>query len=91
VLEGKAVRKEEEGEEKPVEAASAKPDKTARRIPKVVDVDEELEDDALLGESTLAKMSAAREDTPAVETPAAKIEEQAPAAPEEANQAETKE
>jgi small subunit ribosomal protein S2 len=70
VLEGKAMRKEEEGEEKPLEEAQARLEKSARRIPKVVDVDEELEDDALLGEATLAKMSAAREDAPAVETPA---------------------
>ncbi len=72
VMEGKALHKEEEGEEKPAEEAQPQPDKAARRIPKVVDVDEDLEDDALLGEATLAKMSAAREDvteTPAVETP----------------------
>jgi small subunit ribosomal protein S2 len=69
VLEGKAMRKEED-EEKLAAEAQPKPDKSARRIPKVVDVDEELEDDALLGEATLAKMSAAREDAPAVETPA---------------------
>jgi small subunit ribosomal protein S2 len=69
VLEGKAMRKEEEGEEKPAETGQARMEKTARRIPKVVDVDEELEDDALLGEATLAKMSAAREDVPAGETP----------------------
>ena len=81
VLEGKAMRKEEEGEEKLAETAQARPEKTARRIPKVVDVDEELEDHALLGEATLAKMSAAREDaaeTPVVET----TESQAPT-PEE--------
>jgi small subunit ribosomal protein S2 len=58
VLEGKAMRKEEEGEEKPSEQAKAKTDKTARKT-KVVDTDDELQDDALLGESTLAKMSAA--------------------------------
>ncbi|MGZ9233975.1 MAG: 30S ribosomal protein S2 [Anaerolineales bacterium] len=73
VLEGKAMRKEEEGEEKSSEAAQARPDKSARRIPKVVDVDEELEDNALLGESTLAKLSAAREDV--VETPPAETTE----------------
>jgi small subunit ribosomal protein S2 len=78
VLEGKAMRKEEEGEEKPAEAAQARADKSARRIPKVVDVDEELEDKALLGESTLAKLSAAREDV--VETPAVeKTEDKVPA------------
>jgi small subunit ribosomal protein S2 len=84
VLEGKAMRKEED-EDKPVAEAQPKPDKSARRIPKVVDVDEELEDNALLGEATLAKMSAAREDVPAAETPAAeKTETPAPAAPEAA-------
>jgi len=89
ILEGKAMRKEED-EGKPVAEAQPRPDKSARRIPKVVDVDEELEDNALLGEATLAKMSAAREDapvveTPAVETPAAdKTENPAPAAPEAA-------
>jgi small subunit ribosomal protein S2 len=78
VLEGKALRKEEEGEEKPAETA-ARPEKSARRIPKVVDVDDELEDNALLGEATLAKMSAAREDV--VETPVVeKTEEKVPAA-----------
>jgi small subunit ribosomal protein S2 len=88
VLEGKAMRKEEEGEEKPVEA-QPRPDKSARRIPKVVDVDEDLSDNALLGEATLAKLSAAREDTPAAETPAA--EKNAPAAPEAPAPTETKE
>ena len=81
VLEGKAMRKEED-EDKPVMEAQSKPDKSARRIPKVVDVDEEVEDKALLGEATLAKLSAAREDAPAAETPAAeKTETPAPAAP----------
>src|SRR5512145_875275 len=60
VLEGKAMRKEEDAEEKPVEAARSKTDRPARK-PKVVETDEELQDDALLGESTLAKMSAAAE------------------------------
>jgi small subunit ribosomal protein S2 len=87
ILEGKALRKEEEGEEKPAEDARARSEKSARRAPKVVDVDEELQDDALLGEATLAKMSAAREDAVAVETPATpaaeKTEDTTPAAPEE--------
>ncbi|HMB22587.1 MAG: 30S ribosomal protein S2 [Chloroflexota bacterium] len=70
VLEGKAMRKDEEGaEEKPDAEAQARADKAARRIPKVVDVDDDLKDDALLGEATLAKMSAARDDAP--EAPAA--------------------
>jgi len=62
VLEGKAMRKEEEGEEKP-EQAKVKSDRPARK-PKVVETEEELQDDALLGEATLAKMSAAADVTP---------------------------
>ena len=85
VLEGKAMRKEEDLEEKPAELAKAKTDRQTRRAPKVVETDEELEDNALLGEATLAKMSAAREEVPAA-TPAATpvVEDQpsAPAAPE---------
>jgi small subunit ribosomal protein S2 len=78
VLEGKAMRKEED-EEKAMAEAQPRPEKSARRIPKVVDVDEELEDKALLGEATLAKLSAAREDV--VETPAVeKTENKVPAA-----------
>ena len=68
VLEGKAMRKEEDVEEKPAEQAKTRSDRSARKAPKVVENDEELEDVALLGESTLAKLSAARE--PIVETPA---------------------
>jgi small subunit ribosomal protein S2 len=80
ILEGKAMRKEED-EDKPLAEAQPRTDKSARRIPKVVEVDEELEDNALLGEATLAKMSAAREDAPAAETPAAeKAETKVPAA-----------
>ncbi|NWG07069.1 MAG: 30S ribosomal protein S2 [Chloroflexi bacterium] len=68
VLEGKAMRKEEETEEeKPSEQAKTKADRPSRKIPRVVDTDEELEDDALLGESTLAKMSAAQEAVKPVE------------------------
>lgn len=59
VLEGKAMRKEEDADEKP-EQTKAKSDRPARK-PKVVETDEELQDDALLGEATLAKMSAAAE------------------------------
>jgi small subunit ribosomal protein S2 len=60
VLEGKAVRKEEDEEEKTEELAGARTDRQARKT-KVVETEEELEDNALLGESTLAKMSAAAE------------------------------
>jgi hypothetical protein len=52
------MRKEEDTEEKSEEMARVRADKTARK-PKVVETDEELEDVALLGESTLAKMNAA--------------------------------
>jgi small subunit ribosomal protein S2 len=69
VLEGKAMRKEEDAEEKPEEQLKGKSDRSARKTPKVVETDEELADTALLGEATLAKMGAAREET--VETPAA--------------------
>ena len=80
ILEGKAMRKEED-EEKAVAETQPRSDKSARRIPKVVEVDEELQDDALLGEATLAKMNAAREDAPPAETPATdKVEQPAPAA-----------
>src|SRR5512147_802744 len=62
VLEGKAMRKEEDTEgEKPADQAKAKSEKPARKAPRVVDTDEEVEDNALLGESTLAKLSAAQE------------------------------
>ena len=92
VLEGKAMRKEEDAE-KAVAETQPRPERSARRIPKVVDVDEELEDKALLGEATLAKMSAAREDATVAETPAAdKTEKPAPETSTDASaQTETKE
>jgi small subunit ribosomal protein S2 len=70
VLEGKAMRKEEDGEqEKPAEQAKTRSEKPARKAPRVVDTDEEQADNALLGESTLAKMNAAQETVkPAEET-----------------------
>src|SRR6185436_14511674 len=80
VLEGKAMRKEEDSEEKPEE--SIRTDRSMRRAPKVVETDVELEDAELLGESTLAKMSPAKKDvveTPAADAPAAPAEESAPA------------
>ena len=80
VLEGKAMRKEED-EDKPAAETQSRSDKSARRIQKVVEVDEELQDDALLGEATLAKMNAAREDAAPAETSATdKAEQPAPAA-----------
>jgi len=81
VLEGKAMRKEEDSEEKPEE--SIKTDRSMRKAPKVVETDVELEDTELLGESTLAKMTPVKKDaeaTPAVDAPAAPTEESTPAA-----------
>ena len=78
VLEGKAMHKEEDTEEKPADMTRARPEKSARK-PKVVETDEELEDNALLGEATLAKMNAAADSEnkkPAVETPPASATEQ---------------
>jgi hypothetical protein len=63
VLEGKASRKEEVDEKPTVEETRGKADKSSRKTAKVVEVDEELADDALLGEATLAKMDAARKVT----------------------------
>jgi len=86
VLEGKAMRKEEaDVEEKSAAELAARSERPARRAPKVVETDEELEDDALLGEATLAKMSAAREDVPAAPV-AEKVPSQTPTpeVPEEA-------
>ena len=61
VLEGKAMRKDEEPvEAKPADAESKQEKSRARKAPKVVDVDEEVNEDALLGEATLAKLSATR-------------------------------
>ena len=57
VLEGKASRKEEEVEEEKPVIEMARTDRPARRAPKVVETEEELEDNALLGEATLAKMA----------------------------------
>src|SRR4029450_6468693 len=71
VLEGKASRKEEDMDEKPV-AETVRTDRAARKGPKVVETDVELADQELLGEATLAKMAPKKEvvvETPAVEAP----------------------
>lgn len=62
VLEGKATRKEEEpAEAAPVAEMEAKAERPrARRAPKVVETEEEVDEDVLLGEATLAKLSATR-------------------------------
>lgn len=76
VLEGKGMRKDDTAEEMLAEEAKSKTEKPARRAPKVVESDVELEDNALLGEATLAKLSATRkpatEEAPAAEV---KVEE----------------
>jgi small subunit ribosomal protein S2 len=75
VLEGKAMRKDDElSEEKLAAEAMAQSDRSTRRAPRIVETDEELEDAALLGQATLAKMNASREDeqTP---TPPPAVEE----------------
>jgi small subunit ribosomal protein S2 len=62
VLEGKAMRKEEDQ----TDEAAAQPDVTveapsrSRKSPKVVESDDTAQEEVLLGESTLAKLSAAR-------------------------------
>jgi small subunit ribosomal protein S2 len=61
VLEGRAMRKEQEPEEVAelvVEGGAEAP--RARRTARVVESDEEVEEGALLGESTMAKLSATR-------------------------------
>jgi small subunit ribosomal protein S2 len=60
VLEGKAMRKEEDaaGED----GALSAEDSSDRKPIRVVDMDEEVDDEELLGEATLAKLNASRED-----------------------------
>jgi len=81
VMEGKASRKDDEGEQAEDVKAEAKPAK-ARPARKVVETEEESSDDALLGKSTLAKLSPKVEE--ATETPAAATTETPAAAPTDA-------
>ncbi|GAB4400808.1 MAG: 30S ribosomal protein S2 [Anaerolineales bacterium] len=67
VIEGKAARKDEEPEQATDAKAEAKPAK-GRPARKVVETDDQADDDALLGKSTLAKMAKSDE---SVEPPAA--------------------
>lgn len=61
VLEGKALRKEEEpGEPEQVSAEGTSEAPRPRKVAKVVETDEDVEEGALLGEATLAKLSATR-------------------------------
>ena len=69
VLEGKASRKDEEPEQSEDAKAEAKPSK-GRPARKVVETDDQVADDALLGKSTLAKMAKPEEGTEAPAAPA---------------------
>jgi small subunit ribosomal protein S2 len=77
VLEGKAMRKDEEFAEEsaPAPVAESRTEKPkGRKAPKVVETDEVVEEGALLGEATLAKLSVTRTpDDPA--SHAEKVEE----------------
>ena len=81
VMEGKAMRKEEEPEEPSASAMEGGPEKAhAQRPARVVDTDEEVEEGALLGASTLAKLNVTRRpEEPAAQPPTA--EETPPATP----------
>jgi small subunit ribosomal protein S2 len=64
VLEGKSMRKDEEAAQ---EAVDAQPVVAAsQKAGHVVETDDDVEDDALLGQSTLAKLNRAAEETPEV-------------------------
>ncbi len=94
VLEGKAMRKDQEPEEPVAAAAEGAPERArAQRAPHVVETDEEPEEGALLGASTLAKLNVTRRpEEPAAEKPAdegtpasaGNVDEQAVEAPEQA-------
>ncbi len=60
VLEGKSMRKDEEPEAMPSDETRGKSERSTRKAPKVVETEVELADGDLLGEATLAKMSASR-------------------------------
>ena len=71
VVEGKSMRKEDDASDEKL-SNEDKAGKSARKAAtRVVELDEEKKDDELLGEATLAKMSASREDSevPATEAP----------------------
>ena len=61
VMEGKSMRKDDSMEEE-TPAADSSADAPARKPARKVELDEELGDDALLGEATLAKLNATREE-----------------------------
>jgi len=72
VLEGKASRKDEESEETPAAEAKAETPKPSRRPARAAaEQEEEVNEDALLGASTLAKLNVTRNPEAAEEKPAA--------------------
>ena len=90
VLEGKAMRKDQEPEEMVSAVAEGAPDRArAQRPPRVVDTDEEMEEGALLGPATQAKVNAGRKpvEQPVVEKPAAEAAPEAQPATEAAPEA----
>jgi small subunit ribosomal protein S2 len=73
VLEGKAMRKESEPEETPQTKPEGKPKGRAVRTP-IAEVDDDMGEDALLGEATLAKLSVSRKvDEPVMEETTVKL------------------
>ena len=86
VLEGKAMRKEEQPEE-PMPVGETRAERAqAQRAPHVVETDEEPEEGALLGASTLAKLNVARKpEEPATPAPRpSEVTEAEPVAPDTA-------
>jgi small subunit ribosomal protein S2 len=91
VLEGKAMRKDEDMDERDA-AAEAVEETSARKPARKVDLEDELDEEDLLGEATLAKLNVSREEEdekPAEETSAAG-EEIETDKPESETQEETK-
>ena len=85
VLEGKAMRKEDEDIDDVAAVSSS--DSEERKPVRVVEMEEEVDDTELLGEATLAKMNASREEEEtqeAAESDEPAAEEVAPAEAEEA-------
>src|SRR5574340_1033090 len=83
VLEGKAMRKDEEAEGEAAEAAG--PAAPAVRVPRRQMLEEEVDDESLLGESTLAKLTTREEaaEGSEAETEVTPAVEEAPAAEKE--------
>ncbi|HSM70850.1 MAG TPA: 30S ribosomal protein S2 [Anaerolineales bacterium] len=73
VLEGKAMRKEEEDVEKA--RPSMDESEAAEKSARVIEADEEVDDEELLGEATLAKLNASREEEEKAEAASTEAEE----------------